>query len=85
MILIEGQVYCQAIEDLHPPEDPDPQQEGPRYPAGPKEVNDHFSFVDNDAWSFGERDGWAGSFWHYTCPGPHFKAWQGVEVDVDEE
>ena len=80
MILIEHVVYCEATEELHRPDDLDPQSEGPR-PDWPVESHE---YLDNDAWSFTERAPWPGAYWHFTCPGPHFNAWQGAEVDLDE-
>ncbi len=79
MILIDGVVYCEAIDELHPPDDLDPQEEGPRRAFTPDEYQE---FIENDAWSFTERPRWPGEYWHFTCPGPHFNAWRGAEVDV---
>jgi hypothetical protein len=70
-------VWCESIGEPHDKEQTDPYGEGPLY----DNMLDEYERT-NPAWTFHREPihGHGGNLWHYTCPGPHYKLWQGAKV-----
>jgi len=71
---ITDYVWCDYYGSVHDNND-DPEQEGPAHAA---DNSYEESWWDETIWTLEDRKDGYGLVWHFKCPGPHFKIWQGA-------
>jgi len=69
---IADYVWCDYYGSIHEHKD-DPEQEGPQH-VWPEDDK----LVGNPLWLRDDLNDGYGLVWHFKCPGPHFKVWQGA-------
>ena len=84
MKLLSDYVWCSHYGSIHDNED-DPEQEGPMEPfqgetRTHKDGSYAFQGVYGPEWTLADNDDGYNIVWHFKCPGPHYKVWQGSEL-----